>query len=178
VNVISIVANRKLWLRAGGSLLVGMVFGANLDMICQLIAFKGDMDRTFPPIFGWAVTSVIVFGFWNRLAAVRLHGFVRSLAIGALIGMAAGTVVGALVYPRLSLKIGSKSSVFTEQETNESETGEGAVIGLIVGALIGGVAGGVTHLLQKPKENCVIPAYDGKGDAPPSCAPTSPIRQA
>ena len=39
--------NRRPWLRVGGSLLVGMVFGPPLDLMCQLIVFKGDIDRAF-----------------------------------------------------------------------------------------------------------------------------------
>ncbi|HMC88681.1 MAG TPA: hypothetical protein VKI17_03995, partial [Gemmataceae bacterium] len=94
---------RKVFLRRlGGSFLVGAISGPSLDVLCQLLVRRGDVDQLFPPVFGLLAAWSVFFYFWNRLGQVRVEGFLKWLAIGTSIGIAAGAVLGAIIYPLLS----------------------------------------------------------------------------
>jgi len=58
---------KAFWRQLGGSLLVGLVVGPPLDIACQLLVFRGDIDRTYPPVFGFVAGALVIFSFWNRL---------------------------------------------------------------------------------------------------------------
>jgi hypothetical protein len=102
------MADRGLWRRVGGSLLIGLVFGPSLDFACQMLVFQGDDRRTYLPVFGFTAVALIVYCFWNRFAVIRMHGLFRPASIGALIGAAAGALVGALTYPPLRAAMGRR----------------------------------------------------------------------
>jgi hypothetical protein len=142
-------AKPKLWRRLGGSLLIGLLFGSPLDILCQLLVSRGDIERVFPPIFGLAATSLVAFCFWNRLGQVRLEGLLRSLAIGTLIGVTAGAILGAIIYPPLQSAFRKTTDVLSAAEANEMDRASGVFIGLCIGGLIGAFASGVTHFVRK-----------------------------
>src|ERR1700730_16078408 len=98
------------------------------------------MERVFPPIFGLAATSLVVFCFWNRLGQVRLEGLLRSLAIGTIVGVTAGAILGAIIYPPLRSAFRKTTGVLSAEEANELDRASGVFIGLCTGGLIGALA--------------------------------------
>jgi hypothetical protein len=141
---------KAFWRRLGGSLLVGLVVGPPLDIACQLLVFRGDIDRTYPPVFGFVAGSLVIFSFWNRLARIELRGLSRSGAIGTVIGMAAGVILGAAVYPPLREAFGPKDNLLFPEEARESNQSHGAFLGLAVGGILGAMAGGLSYLIRLP----------------------------
>ena len=109
-------------------MLVGWLVGPPLDMGCQLLVFRGDIDRVYPPVFGMVAGSLVIFCSWNRLARIELRGLLRSGVIGTLIGMAAGAILGAAVYPPLREAIGPKANLFAPDEAGELDRAVGVFL--------------------------------------------------
>jgi hypothetical protein len=131
-------------------LLVGLVFGPPLDMACQLLVFRGDIDRTYLPVFGFVAGALVIFSFWNHLARIELRGVLRSGAIGTVIGMAAGVILGAAVYPPLREAFGPKANLFAPDEAGQLDRAVGVFLGLAVGGILGAIAGGLSYLIRLP----------------------------